>query len=412
VAPIVAVVLVVLALLPRTARFDDGWRWFQRLAVAALKAVIGPLRDLSVALKARARRRTLRLTALVAAAILPIGGGIIFLALFTAANPVISQAIDRFHLVPLDFARLIFWGAIGGAAWAVLRPRGLRATLAAPKWATVADLPGVTVASVTAALLVFNAVFALQNGLDIAFLWSGAALPKGVTLADYAHRGAYPLIITALLAGLFVLVFLRPGSQTAARRWPRVLVTIWVAQNLLLVASTGLRTLRYVEAYSLTRLRIAALIWMALVAVGLALICWRLLRSKSAGWLINANVLAAGVVLAACSVADLGAIAASWNVRHAAEAGGRRQALDLCYLRKLHGDAILPLTELEQRPLAPEFRAKVVGARREIMAETAGLQQDWRSRRWRDARRLAEVRSLVGADLSVAADSGCHAQYD
>ena len=34
---------------------------------------------------------------------------------------------------------------------------------------------------------------------------------------------------------------------------------LWIAQNLLLVASTMLRTLDYVEAYSLTELRIAAL---------------------------------------------------------------------------------------------------------------------------------------------------------
>jgi hypothetical protein len=406
----VAVGVAVLA--PRAAGGDDAWRWFQRLAISALKSTIGPLHDLGGVLKVRARRHPLRLSAVLIAAILPVAGGIVFLSLFTAANPVLSQALENLHVANPDFARLIFWGAIGGAAWAVLRPRGLRASWKLPKLRLDADLPGVTAASLTASLVVFNAVFALENGLDIAFLWSGAALPRGVTLADYVHRGAYPLIITALLAGLFVLVYLRPGSQTAAKRWPRVLVTAWVAQNLLLVASTALRTLRYVEVYSLTRLRIAALIWMALVAVGLALICWRLLWAKSASWLINANVLAAGVVLVACSVVDLGAIAASWNVRHAAEAGGGGQALDLCYLRKLHGDALVPLAELEQRPLTPDFRAKVVHTRRKLTAEAERLQRDWRSWRWRDARRLAQVRSLVGADLSVATDSGCYSRYD
>src|SRR3546814_2069336 len=61
--------------------------------------------------------------------------------------------------------------------------------------------------------------------------WSGAALPGHVTLAEYAHRGAYTLIATALLAGLFVLVVLRPGE--AATRSPRVrgLVVLWIAQN-------------------------------------------------------------------------------------------------------------------------------------------------------------------------------------
>ena len=65
----------------------------------------------------------------------------------------------------------------------------------------------------TLSLAAFNLIFALQNGLDIFFLWSGAPLPEGMTLAEYAHRGAYPLIATALLAGLFVLVTMRPRSR-------------------------------------------------------------------------------------------------------------------------------------------------------------------------------------------------------
>lgn len=393
----IAVGVAVLA--PRAAGGDDAWRWFQRLAIAALMSTIGPLKDLSGVLKVRARRHPLRLSAVLVAAILPVAGGIVFLSLFIAANPVISHALDNLQVADPDVARLVFWGAIGGAAWAVLRPRGLRASRRPSKLRLSADVPGVTPASVTASLLVFNAVFALENGLDIAFLWSGAPLPKGVTLADYVHRGAYPLIVTTLLAGLFVLIFLRPGSQTAAKRWPRILVTAWVAQTLLLVASTALRTIRYVEVYSLTRLRIAALIWMVLVAVGLALICWRLLRAKSASWLINANVLAAGVVLIACSVVDLGAIAANWNVRHAAEVGGAGEALDLCYLEHLRGDAVVPLAKLEQRPLTPDFRERVSWVRRALVAEMATNQRDWRGWRWRDARRLQDVRTLVGPDL-------------
>jgi hypothetical protein len=390
----------VAALAPRAAAGEDAWRWVQRLVMAGLKAVIGPFRDAAVLLKARARGRTLRLTTLAVGAIVPVAGGIVFFSLFMAANPVLTRAIDSFELPGLDVGRLLFWGAVGGAAWAVLRPRGLRRTLAAPAWAQAKGAPWVGPASVTASLVVFNAVFALQNGLDVAFLWSGAALPKGMTYADYAHRGAYPLIATAILAGLFVLVFLRPGSATARGRWPRILVTVWVVQNQVLVASTAFRTWHYVEVYALTRVRIAALIWMGLVAVGLALICWRLLRNKSASWLINANALAAGVVLATCSVIDLGAVAARWNVAHAAEVGGGGEKLDLCYLGFLEGDAIVPLAELERRPmLDPTFRDQVTRVREMHSAEVVGRMEDWRSWRWRDARRLARVKALVGRDL-------------
>src|SRR3546814_15927223 len=85
----------------------------------------------------------------------------------------------------------------------------------------------------TDTLFPYTTLFRSQNALDIAFLWSGAALPGHVTLAEYAHRGAYTLIATALLAGLSVLVVLRPGE--AATRGPRVrgLGGLWIAQDVL-----------------------------------------------------------------------------------------------------------------------------------------------------------------------------------
>jgi hypothetical protein len=235
----------------------------------------------------------------------------------------------------------------------------------------------------------------VQNGLDIAFLWSGAPLPEGVTLAEYAHRGAYPLIATALLAALFVLVTLRPGSEMAASATVRRLVYLWIAQNVLLVASTMLRTLDYVEAYSLTRLRISALAWMALVAVGLLLICYRLWRRRSDAWLINANFAAAAALLTACAFADLGAVAAQWNVRHTREVGGTGAALDLCYLNRLGASSLLPLVELESRRIEPALRDRVQWSRALQLARLEEQQADWRRWTFRGARRLAHAKALI-----------------
>lgn len=228
-------------------------------------------------------------------------------------------------------------------------------------------MPGVSVASVRLSLIAFNLLFAMQNLMDAAYLSGTIAMPKGITLAEYAHRGAYPLIVTALLAALFVIVTLRPGSSTAAVPMIRRLVVLWIAQNIVLVGSSILRTLDYVEAYSLTVLRISALAWMLLVAVGLMLICWRLLMAKSAGWLINANLAAAAVLLTVASFVDLGNVAAWWNIRHAREAGGTGAALDLCYLSELGSSSLLPLIELEKNPeLKPAFRERVQVVRDDI----------------------------------------------
>src|SRR3546814_3553719 len=71
------------------------------------------------------------------------------------------------------------------------------------------------------------------------------------------------------------------------------MVVLGIAQDVLLVASSILRTGDYIAAYGLTELRIEALAWMGLVAIGLVLICWRLIRARSPRWLINANAIAA-----------------------------------------------------------------------------------------------------------------------
>jgi len=408
-----ALAMAVAALAPRAARGDDGWRWFQRLLFGGLKALVGPALDLRDALKVRARSGPLKLTAVLLAAILPIAGGALFLALFASANPVIAQAFATLSLRPFEPARLIFWFVVGLPVWAVLRPRGVRRLLRTPGVEGDFDLPGVTTASITVSLLVFNTVFAIQNGLDIAYLWSGAGLPEGVTFANYAHQGAYPLIATALLAGLFVVVFLRPGSATAARPVVRWLVIVWVAQNVFLVASTALRTLDYIDVYSLTRMRIAALLWMGLIAVGLLLILWRLLRAKSSGWLINANLATAAVALLGCSVVDLGAVAAAWNVRHAHEVGGRGVNLDLCYMRTLQGAALVPLTQVEHGPYDRVFLERVAFTRRLLMGEMAERQANWRGWRWRDARRIAwaELNIYESPEMPDASARDCNAEF-
>ena len=360
------------ALLPASGRFDDGWRWFQRLVLHGLRVPFAPLIDVSRLMMARRARKAHRFgwRASLPVLMLPIIGSGIILTLFSAANPVIAQFFAglRPPAVTADtIGRIILWTALFIAAWSLLRPRLARHILPTFDGSGDLALPGVSVASVRLSLIAFNVLFAMQNLMDAAYLSGLADMPAGITLAQYAHRGAYPLIVTAVLAALFVIVTLRPGSSTAAVPMIRHLVVVWIVQNLLLVGSSMLRTWDYIEVYSLTILRISALLWMGLVAVGLILICWRLLKAKSAGWLINTNFAAAGLLLTAVCFVDLGAVAARWNVRHAKEVGGSGAELDLCYLRSLGGSSLLPLIELEQNPkLSPSFRVRVQAVREDV----------------------------------------------
>lgn len=404
--------LAVAALSARVADGEPVWRWGQRLVVLAVLAWFTPAQDALRLHERRPLRNSPWLARAVGLTTLPLLASAVFLALFASANPIIGQTMASLKAPSLDMedaARLICWGVIFAMVGAVLRPRWRSGLIELPDGGRA--IPGVNPGSVTLSLALFNLLFAIQNGLDLVFLWSGAPLPEGVTLAEYAHRGAYPLIVTALLAGLFVLVALRPGGAMAQRPTVRWLVMLWTAQNLVLVASSLLRTFDYVEAFALTRLRLAAMIWMVLVAAGLALICWRVVREKSAHWLINANAAALVLVLTGASIVDLGSVAAAWNVRHAREVDGAGAALDLCYLQALGPPALVSLAELEARTTDDGLRRRVASARAAVEAETLMRQARWRGWTWRDARRLNRMAAILGAGARTPApDLDCRGE--
>lgn len=398
----------VATILPATGKFDDGWRWFQRLAYHGMTACVGPLVDAVKFARVRRRRPAPRISLRRSMPVLalPLIGSAVILALFSAANPILEDLILTIHWPEIDFSsivRLVLWLALLTMSWALLRPRLPRGLLATFDGSGDLALPGVSVSSVTLSLIAFNLLFALQNMMDMAWLWGLMPLPEGMTLAQYAHRGAYPLIATALLAALFVLVILRPGSSTARVPMIRGLVVLWIGQNLFLVASSVLRTLDYIEAYSLTRLRISALAWMGLVGLGLVLICWRMLRGRSAGWLINANLAAAGALLTTCCFVDLGAIAAQWNVDHAREVDGNGAGIDLCYLAELDGSALLPLIDLEQRKLPGNLnlRTRIVRERIQARLTDSSSKGGWT---WINEQRLKEAAHRLGTRIQPRDD--------
>lgn len=399
--------LALAALLPLAPRFDDGWRWAQRLFLHGLVSPAAPILDVQAAARRLPPGAAGRWLALAPALLVPLVGAVVFIALFSVANPLIGEVIVRWKLPQFDdpVARLVFGAVVLVAAWATLNPRARRPFIELKGEQGL----GLTPVAAAASLAVFNGVFAVQNGLDAVFLWSGAQLPAGVTLADYAHRGAYTLIGTAILAGLFVLAALRPGSASARSPLVRGLLVAWIAQNLFLVASSVLRLVDYIAAYSLTSLRIAALVWMGLVACGLLLIAWRLLRGRSGAWLVNANLLATLVVLAVSSAVDYGALAAAWNVRHAAESGGSGEPLDLCYLGDVGAPALAPLARFEQRVTDPAVKLRAASVRQAILDKLQARQQSGYGWTFRAARRLDRVAALNGGHLPAppAAPKGC-----
>lgn len=286
---------------------------------------------------------------------LPASLTIAFIFLFANANPLIDRWLNSLDIEIiaeiLNIGRIIFWIVAAAALWPFIRPR-VKALLqkeprAVDENSAIAWL--FTPESILRSLIIFNILFFLQTVMDVMFLWGGTALPDGMSHAGYAHRGAYPLVATALLAAAFVLIAFRSNNRESAGKWTLNLVYLWIAQNIFLVISSIWRTHLYVEEYSLTYLRFAALVWMGLVAFGLVMIIARLAWQKSNLWLLNVNTVAALIVLVICSGLNIGGMIANYNVRHNYQITGKGQYLDLFYLGSLGPDALPALEWLSHQ---------------------------------------------------------------
>jgi Domain of unknown function (DUF4173) len=284
---------------------------------------------------------------------IPLGISAIFVWLFASANPLIEHGLLQINLRAilglLDPWRIAFWVLLAGVIWPLIFRRINQSSHRQAEPGAAIDRTPLDVEFLFGAratirsLVLFNALFALQSGLDLTYLWGGASMPDGMTLAEYAHRGAYPLIITALLAAGFVLIAMRPSGPAQQSGLIRPLVLAWTGQNILLVISSILRLDLYVGVYSLTYLRLAAFIWMGLVAAGLLLILIQVILRKPNSWLLSANTATLALVLYACCFINAPWLVATYNVEHCRELGGTGPNLDVPYLGVLGPQARLVL---------------------------------------------------------------------
>lgn len=291
---------------------------------------------------------------------LPISLSVIFMMLFAAGNPIIGRFLSglefNISLPDLSIVRILFWIFSGLIFGAFMKPPyiNLSHELKEAPPAKTSWLFNKT--SILNSLVIFNILFFIQTFSDFVYLWAGAKLPEGMTYAEYAQHGAYPLMLTALLAAIFVLISLRSHNHKEGNSWIKGLIYFWVGQNIFLVISSIFRTELYIEQYSLTYLRLSALIWMGLVAVGLALIIIRIARDKSNIWLINANAIILVVILYICSVLNIGSIVANYNVRHSYEVTGNGVRLDTDYLGEIGTDALPALKWFREQGVVKGFQ--------------------------------------------------------
>lgn len=308
----------------------------------------------------------------------PLAGGLVLIALMMQANPVLARLLSLDLDLWTIVSRALFW--IGMALFITpFLARDLPEPVRLPgaRFLPMA-WPGLNPASVLRALVLFNAVVGVQTGADVSILTFGAALPEGMSMAEYAHRGAYPLLATALLAGGFALAA-RPFL--AEHRAIRPLLLLWLLQNVVLCGAAMLRLEHYIDAFGLTYMRLYALIWMGLVAAGLGLVAVQVLRARPNTWLVTRCSALGLATLYVCSFLNFAQLIAAQNLA--------RPAFDADYVCSLgpmaHGAyraAVAARPYLGSQPLdrcAILFPPRVEGWR------------DWGFRSWQVSRYAASV---------------------
>jgi hypothetical protein len=351
--------------------------------------LVGPFR--SIADVTRLLMQT-NFTAALVACFVPLALGSIFVLLFASANPLIEKWLVMLNpqsvASRLDTVRMLFWAAAFLAIWPFIQLRWRRQIAIDPAAidldaiapdssqpsASTENAPRSSPAilntpTILRSLILFNLLFAVQTVLDLIYLWGDGKLPPDITYADYAHRGAYALILTALLAAGCVLTAMRPGGPAEASKIIRPLVYLWVAQNVMLVASSIQRLHLYVEIYQLTYWRLAAFIWMLLVAIGLMLIVARIVLKRSNDWLIRLNLVSLAGTLYICALINFAAVIADYNVSH-------NQQLDSAYLAGL-GPQALPAVD-KARQLLPNNQC-LVRSHDRLVQQQQQIMSSWRS---------------------------------
>jgi hypothetical protein len=411
-----------LAMINSSGWEPNFWPWVRRLGKWLGTGWAQLFLDNGLVVRFLVRRGfSLRSARGIAAWIVPVLLSSVFVIIFAFANPIIAEWLSRafdwvgrlIDRLPelLNIPRLLFWLAFAVGAWMLLRGRVRRWRSERAGEGNVIEYRRARMyippALVVRCLILFNVVFAVENVLDLRYLYAPSEqMPTGTTYKQYVRRGAYPLVAAALLAGAFVLVTFRPNSETEASSPARKLVYVWIGQTILLTGSAAWRLEKYVALTELTRLRVASAIWFALVALGLFYIIWRIVRARSNAWLVNVNALTALIALYPCCFINFDGLIADFNAIHCAEAGGDGIPLDIEYMGDLGTPALAALDSVRDR-IQLESRRKLAGRiSNDLHVQLANELDDWHSWTWRRARseraadEVAQARSRAGTQLA------------
>ncbi|MEY4641281.1 MAG: hypothetical protein RLZZ227_1275 [Pseudomonadota bacterium] len=264
----------------------------------------------------------------------------VFFALFASADAAfnsyaqsLTHRLSPATLQNLAKALVFSWIAASLLALATRLPqRTPRTTYRTVKLGTV---------EATVILSLVTALFALFVLLQLGYLFGGSATiesTSGLTLADYARRGFFELLIVGALT---LALLLGLDATDCERRVLQRFGTTLVLFVLIILASAVQRMLLYTETFGLTIDRFAALGFLLWQAFNLASFALTVLRGHNQHF-ASGLAISAVVALLLLGLINPAAIVAKFNIERTLT---EQAPLDVDYLMELGSDVVPVILE-------------------------------------------------------------------
>ncbi|NQY75204.1 MAG: DUF4173 domain-containing protein [Candidatus Margulisbacteria bacterium] len=183
-----------------------------------------------------------------------------------------------------------------------------------------------------------NTLLLVVNIIDINWIWLNFEFTEDINLSQFVHEGTYFLILSILLSMGIMLYFFR-GNQNFFIGRQKLLIAagLWIAQNIILVISVGVRNYHYISHYGLAYKRIGVIVFLGLTVFGLVTLFLKMKNKKSAFLLFRQNSWAVCGAFVFMSLFNWDGIIMNHNISHP-----EKNHIDVRFLLSL-SDKTLPI---------------------------------------------------------------------
>jgi len=283
--------------------------------------------------KRTGRYRTMTIAAYI---VIPLIVLFIFVSLYSAASPYFNQLTGNFIRVFERIAEYIspeiFWLAVAGFAVGVILFFGRMITLFTLEIASLnlnrkrrmysgpATALKTEAKSAVILLVMLNITLLVMNMLDLWHVWINFEWDGGF-LKQFVHEGTWLLILSIIISIAIVLWYFRGNLNFYKGNRSLILLTrVWLAQNLFLALSVGLRNFWYLHYFNLAYKRIGVFVFLLLVIIGLITVIIKVEQRKTLKYLMVRNSIFIYVVVTALSLVNWDMVIARFNLARADKA--------------------------------------------------------------------------------------------